>query len=180
MIKDKVVQFVCFETKLDSDQFMIQWEHFNRSANSDKDVVLQQSGHNGVFRYIAQHRCTTGEINFAFTKGKKSSHTAEIGIKTKQAGGYSVLQEERKNETHADESKVFTFITNAQVDLGIYRQLSAHTKLNIYQAYYENCTYAYILEFFVKDKYVPVLQEQLKSCAVTDFRIYKEMALQGN
>ncbi len=177
MRNDKVVQFVCFETLLNSDQFMMQWEHFKRSVNSDLDVVLQQSEKNGLFRYIAQHYCTTGELNFAFTKGKKSSHTAEIGIKTKQAGGYSILQEDRKDNVHAGESKVFAFITDPTIDLGIYRQLSAYSKLNIYQAYYENCSYAYILEFFVKDKYVSVLQEQLKLYSVNDVRAYKEMLI---
>ncbi|MEO6670594.1 MAG: hypothetical protein ABIN36_14010 [Ferruginibacter sp.] len=177
MLKDKIVQFVCFETKLNNEQFLMQWEHFNRSADSDLDVVLQQSEQNGVFRYIAQHRCVTGELKFAFTKAKKSSHTAEIGIKTKQAGGYSIIQEEKKNDPAADESKVFTFIIDPTADLASYRQLSAYSKLNIYQAYYENCTYAYILEFFVKTKYLSVLQEQLKLLNVNEFRVFKEMLL---
>ncbi|MEO8771944.1 MAG: hypothetical protein ABI402_17740 [Ferruginibacter sp.] len=177
MIKDKVVQFVCFETKLNCDQFLIQWEHFNRSTNSDLDVILQHSEHNAVFRYIAQHRCIAGELNFAFTKGKKSSHTPEIGIKTKQAGGYSILQEEKKNDVSAGESKLFSFITDPTTDLSIYKQLSAYSKLNIYQAYYENCSYAYILEFFVKNKYVSVLQEQLKLISGIDCRIYHEMSV---
>lgn len=178
MVKEKVVQFVCFETKLAHEQFLTQWEHFSRSVNSDLDVILQQSELNGTFRYIAQHYCTAGELNFAFTKGKRSSRTPEPGIKTKQAGGYTILQEERKTNVQTDETKVFTFLTDATADLSIYRQLSAHNKLNIYQAYYENCSYAYILEFFVKSKYVAILQEQLKLHSLDESRTYKEMNLQ--
>ena len=175
MVKDKVVHFVCFETKLNNEQFLMQWEHFNRSVNSNVDVILQQSEQNTLFRYIAQHRCVTGELEFVFTKGKKSSHTPEIGIKTKQLGGYSMLQEEKKNDVAADESKVFTFLIDATTDLSVYRQLTAYNNLNIYQAYYENCSCAYILEFFVKNKYLAILEEQLKLLNVNEFRVYKEM-----
>lgn len=178
MVKDKIVQFVCFETKLPAEAFITQWEHFNRSVNSDLEVVLQQSEQDGTFRYIAQHHCSTGELNFAFTKGKKSSHTAEPGIKTKQVGGYIVLQEENVNGVASGESKLFVFLTDPTVDLSVYRQLSAHTKLNIYQAYYENCSYAYILEFFVKNKFLSILQEQLKSLYAHDSVAYKKMSLQ--
>jgi hypothetical protein len=180
MRKDKIVQFVCFETKIDTEKFIMEWEQYTRSVNSNEDVTLQQSEGNGVFRYIAQHRSETGEFQFIFTKARRSSRTPEVEIRAKQAGGYSVLQIEKMNEAHADESKVFVFLSDPQADLNLYRQLSSHGKLNIYEAYYENCRYAYILEFFVKNKYVSELLEQLKQYQTVEIGIYKECMLQAS
>jgi hypothetical protein len=179
MRADKIVHFVNFETTLDSEQFIKRWEQYSRSVNSDVDVTLQQSEKKGLFRYIAQHRCTTSELQFVFTKEGRSSRTPQVEIKAKQAGGYSILQAGRMNDTHVDESKVFAFLTSSKADLNMYKQLSAHGKLNIYEAYYENCQYAYILEYFVKNKYVIELLEQLKQHDVPEIGIYKECVLQA-
>ena len=178
MGEDKIVQFVCFETILNPEQFVTQWEQYNRSVNSDVDVTLQQSESNGVFKYIAQHRCAVGELQFSFTRAKKSSRMPEPEIKAKQAGGYLVVQSERINDAHPDESKVFAFLSTPGVDLNIYRQLSNHGKLNIYEAYYENCQYAFILEYFVKNKNLVSLLEQLKASTLQDAGVYKECVLQ--
>jgi hypothetical protein len=180
MRKDKIVQFVCFETKIDTEKFVMEWEQYTRSVNSNEDVTLQQSERNGVFRYIAQHRSETGEFQFIFTKARRSSRTPEVEIRAKQAGGYSILQIERMDDACRDESKIFVFLNDQQADLGPYRQLSSHGKLNIYEAYYENCRYAYILEFFVKNKYIPELLEELKQNNPSEIGIYKECMLQAS
>ena len=172
-----IVQFVCFETALNREQFIKRWSDYHASANSEADVILQQSEKDGVFRYIAQHRCTTEDLYFAFTKAARSSRIAQVSIKTKQAGGYSVVQAERVNDIHTGESKIFVFLMRPQADVNAFKQLSAQHKLNIYEAYYENCQYAYILEFFVKNKSVPELLEQLKQFNSTEVGIYKKCPL---
>jgi hypothetical protein len=180
MGEDKIVQFVSFETSLNTEQFITQWEQYNRSVNSDLDVSLQQSEKNGVFRYIAQHRCPAGELKFVFTRAKKSSRNPEPEIRAKQAGGYLMVQEERINDTHANEIKVFVFLNDPLTDLTVYRQLTGNAKLNVYEAYYENCQYAFILEFFVKNKYLAPLLEQLKSVNAPETGVYKECVLQAS
>src|SRR4051812_15420589 len=117
MREDKIVQFVRFETVLPKDQFIVQWEHFTRSVNSDLDVTLQQSEENGVFSYISQHRFIAGQFQFVFEKARRSSKQREVHIKAEQAGGYSVLQSERMDDARANESKVFAFVMNSQEDL---------------------------------------------------------------
>lgn len=179
MSEGKLVHFVCFETPLDKEQFVRRWEDYIRSVNSDLDVTLQQSEKDGMFHYIAQHRCTAGELQFMFTKPARSSRTRQIVIKTKHAGGYSVLQAERMGDVHRNESKIFAFITYPQTDLNIYRQLATLSKLNIYEAYYQNCRYAYILEFFVKNKDAAELLEQLKRHAAAEIGIYQEFVPDG-
>ncbi len=180
MGEDKIVQFVCFETTLDTAQFITQWEQYNRSVNSDADVTLQRSEKNGAFKYIAQHRCAAGELQFIFAKAKKSSRIPEVEIKAKQAGGYAIVQAERINDAHPDESKVFAFLTDPRSVLDDYRQLINHGKLNIYEAWYENCQYAFVLEFFVKNKHLLLLLEQLKALNVHEAGVYKECALQAS
>ena len=89
------------------------------------------------------------------------------------------MQEERTNDAHVNESKIFAFLISPQTDLNVYRQLSVHAKLNIYEAYYENCQYAYVLEFFVKNKYVAELLESLKQYDTAETGVYKECVLQA-
>jgi hypothetical protein len=177
MRSDKIVQFVSFETTLDSEKFISKWEQYKRSVNSDLDVILQQTEKNGLFRYIVQHYCDAGELQFVFSNAKRPSRIPEVEIKTKQLGGYSMLQTERTNDARSDESKAFAFLVNPLTDLDIYRQLPVNKKLNIYEAYYENCQYAYVLEFFVKTKLVAELQQQLKQFDGIETAIYKECSL---
>ena len=177
MRAEKIVQFVYFETKLDTKKFIEKWQEFSRSDNNEVDVTLQKYERNGSFRYVAQHRYSAGEFQFLFTKAVRSGRLPEVEIKAIQAGGFSVLEASRLDDTHTGESKVFAFLIDPLSDLDIYRHLSAISKLNIYEAYYENCRYPYILEFFVKNKYAPELIEQLKQLGVTETGIYKECAL---
>lgn len=176
MKEDKIVQFVSFETTLDTEAFILQWEQYKRSVNSDTDVTLQQRLlKKGTFKYISQHRYPSGEFQFVFMKERRSSKSPEVEIRRKQAGGYSVMQRQAKDESHADESKIFVFILKPDTDLEPFRQFSEHSKLNIYEAYYENCEYTYILEYFVKDDYVAQMMEQLKALNLfEEAGVYKE------
>ena len=179
MREDKVVQFVCFETTLDKEQFVVQWEQFTKPVNGRYTVILQQSEKKKLFRYIAQYHCAANEFEFVFTRARRSPHSSATPIRAEQVGGYSILQSERLNSVHANETKIFTFLINAQADLNIYREMCSYGKLNIYEAYYENCRYAYILEFFVKNEFVSELLFQLKQYRAAEVAIYKECILEN-
>jgi len=178
MRSNKIVQFVIFETTLDSKQFIKRWEGYKRSLNSDLHVILQQSERNGIFSYIAQHYCAPGEIQFDFTKEGRTSRIPQVLIKSKQLGGFSILQSERMNDTNAGESKVFIFVSDPHADIDIYRHLAIRSELNIYEAFYQNCQCTYILEFFVKNKYLTELLKQLKQFDTHEIGVYKECAMQ--
>ena len=177
MATDKIVHFVYFETLLDPEQFINKWENFLRSANSDSNVTLQQSKKNNQFKYIAQHRCTSEEFQFIFTKAAKTTRSKEVEIRTKHLGGYLTLQEEKTSDAKADESKLFVFLNYSNKDFSLYKQMPFPVKLNIYEAYYENCAYPYILEYFVKNKHVSQLNDQLQQYNPTAVEIYKECSL---
>ncbi|SRR5579871_1896403 len=180
MKSNEIVRFVCFETSvsLSTEQFIAHWKQYTRSNHSDDNVILQRSENNGLFKYISQHRVSSGESDFVFEKARRSSRVPELEIKSKQAGGYSVLQMQREDDAHKGESKIIAFLSHPPEVADIHNHFSSHCKLNIYEAYYENCKYAYIMEFFVRDKYVPELLEQLKILKVDDIGVYKEFAMQ--
>jgi hypothetical protein len=176
MKKDTIVQFVCFETPVNTDQFISHWEPYNKMVSNDQEVTLQQeSEKKGRFRYISQHRCHADDFQFIFKKGRRSVHNPEIEMKVREAGGYTPVQIEYSHDTDADESKVLVFINKAGTDLEIYRQMPDYRYLNIYQAYYESCSYEYVLEFFVKNIHIDTLIQHLKSQNhIADLGVYKE------
>ena len=76
------------------------------------------------------------------------------------------------------EVRKFVFIHSAQADIERYRHLSAHAKLNIYSAYYENCRYAFIMEYFIPNKYAAALVEELNKFEGIETGVYKQYILQ--
>ena len=175
MKKDTIVQFVSFETAVSTDEFRAQWKEYNKLVPGQTEFSLQQEveGKN-LSRYLSQHMFDEDDIQFTFKKERRSAHSHEIEMRIKEAGGYSVLQLECDHETGANHSKVFVFLS-AFPDLQLYKELLSYQYLNIYQAYYESCTYSYILEFFVENRHVPQLIEQLKiHNRITEIGVYKE------
>jgi hypothetical protein len=80
MREEKLVQFACFETPLDTEEFIVKWEQFIRPANSDTNVTIQQSKKNGVFRYVVQYRCVPGQFQFNFKRERRSSKIKQIPL----------------------------------------------------------------------------------------------------
>jgi hypothetical protein len=66
-------------------------------------------------------------------------------------GGYQAIQQEASRSEKARGRTVLVFIKGREIDFDHYRRLRGFQKLNIYQAYFENCVYTYIMEFFVKE-----------------------------
>lgn len=181
MTRNTKVQFVLFETNLSVEPFIKRWKEYTRSSKSDADVTLQQSNYNGAFRYIAQHRFNSEEVQFVFTKEKRSARLVQELIRLNIAGGYSILQAEQLTGAGPNERKVFAFISDPATDLMVYKDLSREGKLNIYEPYYQNCKYAYILEYFIKSKQADGLVEQLKKLeTATDVAIYQECKIPKN
>jgi len=180
MTTNTKVQFILFETTLSAEPFMKRWKEYTRSSNSDADVTLQQSNCHDGFRYIAQHRFAREEVQFVFTKEKRSSRLPQESIKSQMAGGYAILQAGRLSDTAPDERKIFAFITNPAADLTVFKDLCPQDQLNIYEPYYENCKYCFILEYFVKRKLAEGLVEKLKNLEIADAAVYQECKIPKN
>src|SRR5256885_16766781 len=115
MQKEKIMQFVTFETILDTEEFISHWEKFTRSDETDH-VMLHQSKKDDIFKYLAKHP-HGGGFKFIFEKARRSSKNRQVAIKVIQEGGYSLTQLSRSGECHSNESKIFCFIQNPQAEL---------------------------------------------------------------
>lgn len=175
MAEDRIVQFVSFETTMPTDEFRTQWKEYNKLVSGKQEVTLQQElDGKSLSHYLSQHRFEENDLSFNFQKERRSPRGQEIELRIKEAGGYLVVQLECDHETTSDSCKVFVFLSNSP-ELENYKQLLSYQYLNIYQAYYENCSYSFILEFFVENSQVPGLVEQLKlHNLAAKIGIYKE------
>lgn len=172
MNTDKIVQFIAFETSLNANAFNTKLNEFSKSTNSLTDFTLQQTEKGGSYKYVTQHRLEASETKFLFTKPKKTSKAAEVSLREKQAGGYAIVQQERKNDLAKGEQKIFVFFVDAVYDYTEYKQICANSILNIYEAYYQNSTYTAILEIFVKQDNAANLVEALKQITTAEIGIY--------
>jgi hypothetical protein len=105
---------------------------------------------------------------------RRSEHFPEHNVKVVQVGGYMPVQLKRKHNEEDGEVKLIAFISHNENDLDFYRSLTLYNSLNIHQAYYESCTYGYIMEFFVPENDADELMQQLKQRPGVETGLYKE------
>jgi hypothetical protein len=163
MEKDNIIQFVGFITNLDPEVFSAKWEEYANTLDDDHSTVrlVHNNSSRGKFRYVSRHNKTGQAFRFAFMKEKHSENFPEQKVKVVQAGGYTAIQVQCKNQSRKD-SAVIVFLSHDENDLSFYTKLPISGLLNIYKAYYESSTYGHILEYFVPPSDVEVLLEQLK------------------
>lgn len=165
MKKDTLVQFVCFETALEPDVFVPQWERFAKESGNKKPeaIILQQAMSKTRYKYVSEHIWPQDDFQFVFMKGRHSEHFPESRVKVVQAGGYTALQTGQKKHTDENAIKIMVFTNNAQIDISSLASLQTYRSVDVYQAYYESSLYAYILEYFVQEIHAADLLQQLKT-----------------
>ncbi|MEI9809882.1 MAG: hypothetical protein WDO16_19570 [Bacteroidota bacterium] len=176
MKKDTIVQFVCFITNLRLDDFAPLWERYaKRLTDKKSDPALHQQAEEtkNKFRYVSRHEWLDGDFHFTFMNERKSEHFPEHNVKVVQAGGYLPMDVKRRYTEERGEVKLIAFIGHNENDIDFYRGLS-YNHLNIYQAFYESCTYGYVMEFFIAEADVDELAKQLKQRSGVETGIYKE------
>ena len=180
MVKNTIVQFVCFTTRLEPEEFIALWEPYARELGDDmEDFILQEAvaiSKGNKFNYISQHQCKSADFSFTFMKGRSRSHFSEHKAKVVQAGGYYSRQVQFLHDEEKGGVKVFAFLDHHETELDFFQQQSCR-HLNIYEAYFENCTYSYIMEYFIEENEVPVLVKQLKTRTGIEVDVFKECSL---
>ncbi|NOT52707.1 MAG: hypothetical protein HOP10_15695 [Chitinophagaceae bacterium] len=180
MIKDTVIQFVCFATKLEPDQFISEWDSFAKKIRYKKQepVLLELAADiKNKYRYISQHECPGGDFHFSFMIKSRSESLPEHHVRVVQVGGYKLLPAKKKHREEDDDVKLLAFLSHSENDIDFYRQLSLFNHLDIYEAYYESCTYGHILEFYIAEANAGELLLQLQQRHGVDAAIYKECAV---
>lgn len=177
MQKGSIIHFVGFITGIEPEDFVAQWEQYARHFKTRSGgMFLQQQLEPETkyrFRYISRHEYRDSDIRFSFMQERSSEHFPEQQVKVVQAGGYSPLQVECRYPGNTKDVTVMVFVSQKKNDNSFYQQLTYH-KLNIYEAYYENCLYSYILEFLVAEADVSEILRQLKLLPDIEVSVYKE------
>lgn len=176
MVKDTIVQFICFVTQLPMDEFIPKWDEYAQQLQSKKQepVLLGQLNETkNKYRYISRHEWSEKDFQFQFMNGRKSVNFPEHTIKAVQAGGYNTLQTKSRNGKGNNAVKIMAFISHADHDIDFYQDLPSYHQLTIHQAYYESCLYGYVLEFLLSEKDAVELLVQLKQRPGIEAGIYK-------
>jgi hypothetical protein len=177
MKKDTIVQFVCFITNLEADEFSPKWEHYAKRLMTKKNepaLHQQVNGSKNRYRYISLHTWPDKDFQFSFMDERRSEHFPEHNVRVVQTGGYVPLHIEKRRPVEEEDVKLIAFISHNENDIEFYRQLTLFHHLNIYQAFYESCSYGYVMEFFVPEKNADELYAQLKQRPGTETGIYRE------
>ena len=177
MIKDTIVQFVCFITNLELDEFTPEWEKYaERLMNKKAEPALLQlvTEAKNKFRYISQHEWPERDFNFSFINDRPSKYFPENKVRIVQAGGYIPVQVKRKRPGENADIKLVALVSHNENDINFYKQLPFYTNLNIHQAYYESCSYGYVLEFFVPEMNADELLIQLNQRPGVEAGMYRE------
>ena len=181
-MKKNIVQFVCFETNLEFDKFIVNWEYYTKKIGSkeEKTNLMEQVNTKCKFKYVSQHIASPDELQFTFMKEKKSVILPESKIKVIQAGGYKPILMQNTHQQDPDSTKILLFLPKSVYDVTPFKALQ-YLSLNIYEAYFESSNYSYILEFFVSESNGEALVAELKGMLHNpEIGMYKEcLVLEG-
>lgn len=182
-MKKNIVQFVCFETNLEFEKFIVNWEHYAKKFESKEvktNLLEQIEGVKSKFKYVSQHIAPQDELQFTFMKEKKSVILPESKIKVVQAGGYKPLQIQSSHQQDPESTKLLLFLSKSVYDIAPFKKLACQS-LNVYEAYFESCNYSYILEFFVSENEIEGLLAEIRNIVHNpEVGIYKEcLVLEG-
>lgn len=174
MKEDSIVQFVCFVTPLEPEEFIKKWEPYSKKLAADCESLLQEAiTEKAKYKYILQYEGGVIDFKFDFMKSRTRETLPDHRARVVNAGGYTPVQVQCSYSDIEDDVKVLAFISHQETDLGFYqRQVYRH--LNIYQAYYESCSYSNVLEFFIPEQDAPALIAQLKTKTGIEVNAYKE------
>lgn len=177
MIKDKITQFVCFITNLELDEFSPEWDRYaqklmNKKAESALLQLVIES--KNKYRYISKHEWPERDFNFSFINERPSKYFPENKVKIVQAGGYIPMLVMKKHSTGNFDVKLVAMVSHNETDIEFFKQLPFYSKLIIHQAYYESCSFGYVLEFFVPEMNADELLFQLNQRPGVEVGMYRE------
>lgn len=176
------MQFVCFETTIEFDKFIGNWEHYAKKFESKevKTSLLEQINVKSRYKYVSQHMASPDELQFTFMKEKRSVILPESKIKVIQAGGYKPLHQIDKQPESSDSFKILLFVPKSVFDIEPFKQMD-FLSLHIFEAYFESCNYSYVLEFIVNESAGEELIKEIKGILHNpDVGMYKEsLVMQG-
>lgn len=176
MKKDSPLYFVGFITDIGFDEFIQKWDYYaKQESTTNFAVVLQQETESKTrFKYVSHHKLKNDNITFTFMKGRNSEHFADQKVRVVNIGGYTPMLALYNHPTKNNDTRLLAFLSHNETDIDFYRQLLPIECVNIYQAYYESCTYGYVVELFLPEIAAEGLLQQLKTRPGIEVSLYKE------
>ena len=179
MDKGRIVHFVGFVTDLNYEDFNPLWESYMKQSTHSRDkVTLDQNDQQqqGVYKYVSRHNYSSADFRFVFMKENGRSNFPDRKAKVVQTGGYIPVKLQPTRNLLKGETKIIAFLPHGEQELDFYRRQSFR-HLDIYEAYFENCAYGYVLEFYLYEQDGPELLAQLRTRPGIEAAQYKECSV---
>lgn len=163
MNKNSIVHFVGFISRLAKSEFVEEWMQYAKEfvTTADSVTLREKTEGNGKYKYISQHSFGEEDFSFSFMKDRHSENFPDQKARVIMMGGYSPV-EIGFDPAESSNTTVLAFFIKDRIDMEFYTGLVKAGSLNIYQPFYENCMYGYILEFLTNKAGSPLLIEEIQ------------------
>ncbi len=170
-----IVQFVCFTTNIRVNEFIKEWDQYaKRYLDKPREFTLQQQSFTRTrFNYVSRHYWPIDDFQFSFMNKRRSEFFQEQHVKVIQAGGYVEMGKSYHPKSETNLQTVLVFIDHNETDLNYYDELKHHSHLNKYQAFYENCLFGHVYEYFTTEEHWPALLAALKRIKGNEAGLYR-------
>ena len=170
-----IVQFVGFTTNTRVNEFIKEWDQYaKRYLDKPRKFTLQQQSFTRTrFNYVSRHYWPIDDFQFSFMNKRRSEFFQEQHVKVIQAGGYIEIGKNYHPKSDVNLQTVLVFIDHNENDLSYYDELKHHSHLNKYQAFYENCLFGHVYEYFITEEHWPALLAALKCKKGNEAGLYR-------
>ena len=174
MKQDSIVQYIAFITDLELRAFAPQWEQYASDlwkVQGDR-MLLESTEAKSKFKYICRHEYVQSDSRQQLMMLKTAKYFPDQKVKVLLTGGYSTVKLSDASVKDTRFTKIIAFISHLDKDDDFYFGLPYRS--NIYDAYFENCTYGRVIEFFLVKQEVDELMEKLKNRTGISIGSYKK------
>lgn len=166
MNKDSIIHFVGFITQLHREKFTEQWARYARESSitpgGDIAILQERANTAGKYKYISQHEFSEENFRFSFLKNRSTENFPEQKARVVMLGGYTPVEIGNQRWNEKTDAKILVFLSRDSITIDSYRDILYTYSLNIYEPFYENCAYSYILEFFSRKNETAALVTELQ------------------
>jgi hypothetical protein len=181
MSKQKIIHFVGFVTKIEMEEFGPWWYSYagkltGNASNVRLDELTLDSA--DLFRFISRHECNADEFNFTFAKEADLFKFPERKARAVQLGGYIPLTSQPSRTVMSNEANVIAMAAFGE-SLPVLASAKKSIHSNVYEAYFENCTYKYVAEYILPRRDALDFATALKENRGMEAGIYTEHNVSG-
>jgi len=166
MENNNIYEFVCFETLLELKDFRQQWDEFAKvfmDKGVQKIVLNKKNGEKNKYRYISKKQWPLDSFQDVFSESKIPGSFAASQVKVIPTGGYASVEIGHDKKAGKTEVQVIAFVHDDIIDIKKLRESKLFKAMNIYEAFYQNSQYNYIIEFFTDKTKQDALVAEIKN-----------------